>query len=139
MVVILMGVTEGRFLLIEIGSSEVIQPSLISVKGICVKACDAIFSKVGSATTNWACWKDSGLVAGSCELVAGGPEDPLGDLCAGFISPLFLVSCMWAINKVGEFGAKHCKKSICGSKEAERIYNEYVEAQKRRDMGFMRT
>ena len=104
--------------------TTVIQPNLISVKEVCGKACDSIFEVAGSAAVSiGGCVLDGAGVVAACEVAAGGPENPEAHICEGTMVPLFIRVCVKAVTKIGEFGAKQCKKSICHSEEAKALYN----------------
>ena len=94
------------------------------VKEMCGKVCDVVFEMAGSAAVSYAgCMADFVLVGLACNFAAGGPENPVAHACTASLGSLFTVACVKAITKIGEFGAKQCRRTICRSKQTKSIYN----------------
>ena len=54
----------------------------------------------------------AGQIDAVCELVGGGPEDPLSDACAATASGSIPNACSLAINHVGGFGVDKCISAL---------------------------
>jgi len=58
------------------------------------------------------CTVDDGMVAGTCEAVGLGPEDPAADICAVSLGAAFEGLCYAAVRELGSFAGNMCAKSM---------------------------
>jgi len=80
-------------------------------------ACSKLFAK--AVTSVVGCTLDDALVVATCEAVAMGPEDPLGDACAAILGITVEAGCVAMVNKGAAFTAAKCKSVAgCGSEES---------------------
>jgi len=87
-------------------------PDTPTVSALCKvvdAACSALFSLLGSAITSaGACTLGAAEIAGICEAVGLGPEDPFADICAVVLGGGFEAACLAAVSAGKSFGVSSC-------------------------------
>jgi len=58
------------------------------------------------------CSVDDGMVAGTCEAVGLGPEDPAADICASSLAAAYEGLCIAAVKELGKFAGDMCAKAM---------------------------
>ena len=52
------------------------------------------------------------MVAGTCEAVGLGPEDPAADICASSLAAAYEGLCIAAVKELGTFAGDMCAKAM---------------------------
>jgi len=71
------------------------------VNGVCNLAGNGVTSAIGCTAT-------AAGVAGACETIGMGPEDPFADGCAAVLSVAFEAACTTVVNEGSAFGVSEC-------------------------------